>query len=381
MKTQEVAQAINQLGFKLLNQLRQEGGENSTVFISPASISLALTMLLNGAGGDTRSQLAKGLGIAEERLDQTNAVIRELVLDMEQSDPDAKLEIANALFGRLGYNFQPDFIDNNITNFRALVQPLDFACDPDGSLQSINGWCAEKTHGKIPGILDRVDPSAAMYLLNAVYFKGMWAAPFDADYTKDRAFYTLDGGSKMHPTMQDHNNYWQYKEHDTFQHLLLSYGEGRFAMDVLLPSPETSLHSLLASLDSDSFQTRVSQLRSTKGSVRLPKFKLEYSTTLNDALQSLGMGIAFDPTSSDFSNMVPAPDKVAVDEVRHTTFIEVTEECTEAAAVTSIGMSFCTAFGGDELYFNFDANRPFLVAIRDTVSGTLLFLGAIVEPQ
>ncbi len=381
MNKNQLATATNGFGLNVLRSLWAEGGRNQTVFISPTSISTCFSLALNGADGATRDKIASVLGVPAGELDAVNAAVKDLMTELETADPDAKVEIANALFGKLGYKFKQGFIDTNVANLRAEVKELDFAGDPDGSVEAINGWCAEKTHDKIKSIISQIPPSAAMFLLNAVYFKGMWASPFEKDLTAPRTFTKLDGSTVDHPTMQQFVDKVPYLETDTFQAASLEYGKGRFKMYFFLPKDGTTIDALVESLTGDNWEQWMRQFRNRDGQLYVPKFKIEYFSVLNDTLKALGMQVAFDPSEADFSNMVPAPDRVFIDEVRHKTFIEVNEEFTEAAAVTSIGMCFATSIGHFEPPFTLDINKPFVTAIRDSVTGAVLFIGAIVEPK
>lgn len=378
MNKTQLATATNGFGLDVLRSLWAEGGREKTVFISPSSISICFSLALNGANGETREKIAAALGVPAGELDAVNAAIKELMTELEGADPDAKVEIANALFGKLGYKFKQAFIDTNVQNLRAEVKPLDFEGDPDGSLKAINGWCDEKTHGKITSILDEIPPGAAMFLLNAVYFKGMWQTAFEKELTAPRTFTKLDGSTVDHPTMSQFDKY-PYLETEAFQAASLPYGTGRFNMYLFLPKEGTTIDALVESLTGDNWQTWMRQFRNRDGQVYLPKFKIEYFACLNDTLKALGMEVAFDPEAADFSNL--AEDPTFIDEVRHKTFIEVNEEFTEAAAVTSIGMAFATSIGHYDPPFTLDINRPFVTAIRDNKTGAVLFIGAIVEPK
>lgn len=381
MEKTDLAKSTNAFGIEVLRKLWKEAEENKTVFISPASISLALSMVLNGASGETRKAMAKTLGVPADKLDEVNAAVKELIAELSTADDKAKLEVANAIFGKLGYEFKPEFLATNIANFGAEIKPLDFEGDPEGALKAINGWCDQKTHGKIPSILDKIPPGAAMFLLNAVYFKGMWQTKFDEQQTKPRTFTLLDGTTKDHPTMKQVDEY-PYLETDDFQAASLPYGEeGRFSMYFFLPKRGKSVANLVNGLTGEAWERYMHQFDSAPGTVYLPKFKLEYETELNDALKALGMEVAFDEQNADFSNLVPLPDRVLINQVKHKTFIEVNEEFTEAAAVTSVGMVFATSIRMPKPPFVLDLNRPFLTGIRDNWTGAVLFLGAIVEPK
>jgi len=381
MDNKKLARATNTFGINLLRRLAAGEAKDRNVFISPSSIAFALSMTLNGASGETRKAMASALGVGAESLDEVNAANTALIAELRKADPKVRLEIANALFTKAGYPFNPAFLDTNKQHYGAEVSGLDFTGDPDGCLKRINGWCGEHTNHKIEKILDRINPAAAMFLVNAIYFFGPWQEAFPKDATQNRDFRLLDGNKKSHPTMMQFGREYPYLETEDFQAASLPYGDGRLSMCVLLPRETSSLSALLEKLDAESWDRWMSQLQDTEGTVLLPRFKLEFESTLNDVLAQLGMGVAFDRLKADFSGMVPPPDRLCIDEVKHKTFVDVTEEGTEAAAVTSVGMIFCTSIGPAKRTFVLKVNRPFLCAIRDRESGAVLFLGAIVEPK
>lgn len=213
-------------------------------------------------------------------------------------------------------------------------------------------------------------------MINAVYFKGSWTVPFDPTATIDRPFHLLDGTEKQQPMMVQQGQY-RYAETEQFQAVSLPYGNRRFSMYIFLPKPESSLSEFQAALAPENWQTWMTQFAQRSGSIEIPRFTFEYSATLNDALEALGMAVAFSD-DADFSNLSDTP--TAISEVKHKTFIEVNEEGTEAAAVTSVGIRALSARPA-EPPFELRVDRPFFLAIRDDQSGTVLFLGSVVEPE
>jgi len=366
--------ANTRFGFKVFEQLaKPDAGKN--IFISPSSVAFTLAMIYNGASGETQQAMATALelqGMSLPEINQANAALRTM---LASADAKVQLNIANSLWARKGLVFKPEFMKRNQEFYAAEISDLDFAAP--NTLQTINNWVNQKTNGKINKIVDRIPSDAVLYLLNAIYFKGNWATPFDKTKTKDGQFTLLSGAKKKLPLMSQ-NGRFRYFENEKFQAISLPYGAGRMSMYVFLPAKNAKLKNFQAELSAANFESWMSQLRSTEGNFVLPRFKLEYEIVLNNTLKALGMEAAFDPQRANFSAMHarPALANVFIGEVKHKTFVEVNEEGTEAAAVTSGGMQ-ATSFVPP---FKMTVDRPFFCAIRDNQTGTILFMGAIVEP-
>jgi len=368
--------ANTQFGFKFFDKLtKQNAGKN--VFLSPSSVAFLLSMIYNGASGETQQAMAKTLalnGMSLPEINQANAGLRDMLAG---ADPQVQLTIANSLWARKGLAFKPEFIARNRDFYAAEVATLDFAA-PEAPI-AINKWVSQKTNGKIPEIVKSIPSDAILYLINAIYFKGNWAAPFDKAKTKDGQFTLLHGAKKKHPLMSRTGRY-PFFTNDKFQAISLPYSAGRMSMYVFLPNKNSNLNELLASLSAGNWESWMPQFRSQEGNIVLPRFKLEYEVVLNEALQALGMQAAFDPQRANFSEMYATapPAKVFIDEIKHKTFVEVNEEGTEAAAVTSGGMRVTSFMPMPP--FEMIVDRPFFCTIHDNPTGTLLFMGAIFEP-
>lgn len=364
--------ANTHFAFRLFGEVtRHERGKN--IFISPASVALALALAANGARGPTWRAIAGTLGLGDLDLDGLNRANAELLHSFSRLDPHVTLAIANSLWARQGVALEPDFLRRCEEAYHAEVANLDFASGD--SAARINDWVKQHTGGKIERIIDRMGPDAMLFLINAIYFKGGWSRQFDRRLTEDGQFSTLDGAARRHPLMAQHGSY-QYRETAEFQALSLPYGSGRVVMDVFLPAQRSSLSEFCRSLNAADWQRWHAKFAKTEGSLQLPRFKLTYEATLNDTLKALGMDVAFDP-AADFSGMSRS-EKLHIDEVKHKTFVEVNEAGTEAAAVTSVGMMRATFM--PKKTFRMVVDRPFFCAIRDSATGALLFLGAIVDP-
>ncbi|MDZ7289523.1 MAG: serpin family protein [candidate division KSB1 bacterium] len=362
-------------GFKLFDKLIEyDSGKN--IFISPSSVAFALAMIYNGASGETRQAMAKTLewpAMSLQEINQANNMLQSLLTN---PDPQVQLAIANSLWARKGIMFKPEFLKSNQDFYAAEVSDLNFATP--GATATINDWVNRKTNRKINKIVDRINSDAVLFLINAIYFKGKWSVPFDRARTKDGMFTLLHGGKKKHPMMSQSGRY-KYLQSNGFQAISLPYGAERMSMYIFLPDGKSDLKTFSASLNAENWEGWMSQFRSVPGEIVLPRFKVEYEVVLNAALKTLGMEVAFDPRQADFNEMYSASPNmnVYVGEVKHKTFVEVNEEGTEAAAVTS-GQMLATSYTPP---FKMIVDRPFFCAIRDNTTGTVLFMGAIVEPK
>ncbi|HEY9833245.1 MAG TPA: serpin family protein [Stenomitos sp.] len=369
----KLVDANTKFGFKLFQEvLKQDSNKN--VFVSPTSIAIALSMTYNGASGETQQGMAKALelqGISLEDINQANETLKS---SLEKADPDVQLSIANSLWAKQGTPFKPEFIQRNQKFYQAKVTELNFA-SPEAT-KTINGWVKENTRGKIDQIVNQIKPEDVLFLINAVYFKGNWSKQFDKSQTAERPFYLSNGSQKQHPMMSQSGKY-RYYENDSFQAVSLPYGKGRLSLYVFLPKKETNLDSFQQKLSLENWQQWMNQFQMRSGSLQLPRFKFDYDIQLNSALKALGMESAF-KAGANFSNMTSA--SVAIDQVKHKTFVEVNEEGTEAAAATSVGVMLTSAQMPTEP-FQMVVDRPFFCAIRDNQTGTLLFMGSIKEPK
>lgn len=367
-----VVTANTQFGFKLFDEIRKTE-QDKNIFISPLSVSLALAMTLNGAAGETEQAMTNTLqlqGLDAEAINVGYAGLRQTLLT---SDPKVTLTIANSLWARQGMSFKQDFLQRNIRFFGAEISTLDFN-DPSAS-KTINQWVDTNTNGKIQKIVgDRINPNAVLFLINAIYFKGTWQREFDPSRTQEDPFHLANGDVKQVPMMRQQHRYPYYRG-ENFQAISLAYGDGEMSMYIFLPDRESNLNNFLRDLNAERWEHWMSQFHGQDVSLVMPKFKLEYGRTLNDALKVLGMDIAFQGDLANFSRMASAP--LYIENVLHKTFVEVNEEGTEAAAATSIGISI-TSVPPPPIPFTID--RPFFLAIRDNQTKTVLFMGVVVDP-
>ncbi|HEY3137303.1 MAG TPA: serpin family protein [Blastocatellia bacterium] len=368
--------ANTRFGFKLYSEvLKQSAGKN--VFISPASVGLALAMTYNGAVGETKLAMERALEIQGMNHAELNRAYAELRTALESPDPKVELNIANSLWAKQGISFNPDFIQRNRQFYGAEVTTLNFG-DPSAPA-TINSWVSDKTKGKIRNIVDQIDPQSILFLINAIYFKGKWKAEFDKAKTKEDDF-TIGAGQQKRLPMMHQSGTYDYYEGAGFQAVSLPYGAGRVSMYILLPAKGTSLDEFQKKLTSANWDSWMKEFAETKGEIAVPRFKVEYELLLNDALKALGMGIAFDPVRADLSGIAKTQENAYISRVKHKTFAEVNEEGTEAAAATSVEVTLTSAMQPRKT-FRMIVDHPFFCAIRDNKTGTLLFMGWISDPS
>ena len=361
-----VASANTRFGFNLLQDLR-ERDPGGNIFISPLSISIALTMTYNGAVGETERAMAEVLEIDALDLSTINNSNKALRNSLENPDPKVEISIANSIWSRQGVDFNSDFLERNRAFFGAEIASLDFSSPQAGA--TINEWVDTNTNGKIEKIVERIDPQTLLFLINAIYFKGNWQDEFDKSMTRPGTFHLPNGSEKQVQMMRREGEY-PYFHGANFEATSLPYGNGRLGMYIFLPNRTSNLNKFLKDLNAENWEQWISQLQDRRQTMMLPRFKLEYEVRLNDTLEALGMGIAFGG-GADFSGMGPS---LFISEVRHKTFVEVNEEGTEAAAVTAV-------VGVKSLPPVFRVDRPFFFAIYDAETETILFMGTVTEPM
>jgi len=362
----------NSFGFNLFNRIN-DSESNKNVFISPFSVSMAFGMVLNGADGPTLDSLKKVLGHEGISMDDINNSYKNISAVLTNLDTKVVFKNANSIWYMNDFPVLQEFIDDNINFFNADVSALDFSSP--SAVQAINGWVNTKTHTKIPTIIEEIPAEIVMYLINAIYYKGTWTYQFDPQNTQDASFTCADGSTVSCKLMEQEATFAYYSDAG-MQVIDLPYGDRKFSMTVILPSASTSIDQFASALTQDQWNAIAVKLDSAEVVLSLPKFKLEYKKKLNDELKALGMGLAF----SDFADFSRISQKygLKISEVLHKTFVEVNEEGTEAAAVTSIGMELTGTGGPSKPYMRVD--HPFIFAIREHQSGTIIFIGKIVNP-
>jgi serpin B len=369
---EQVIGRSNTFGFDLLKEVdaARDAASPNTI-LSPLSASMALGMALEGADGETFTAMKDALRFQGLSREEINASYRGLLDILLELDPEVELGIANSTWSRQGFPFHTTYFDAVTANFDAEVQELDF--NAPGAKDIINGWVNEKTNGRIAEIIDVINPLDILYLINAVYFKGSWITKFKTADTYPGSFQLESGESVSVPTMSGEEMPIRLGQVGGIQVGELPYGGDAFAMVVVVPPYGVGVDELVAQLDDDTWAQWLESTAKGKFAVRLPKFELEWDGMLKNALAAMGMGPAFVP-EADFSRMTPAAD-AHISAVRQKTYMKVDEEGTVAAAVTSVTVGATSAPLG--LY----VDRPFLLAIRERLTGTVLFLGVVRDPR
>jgi len=362
----------NKFGLDLFNRVAKVDDEN--LMLSPLSANIALSMLLNGSDSNTFLQIRDMLGYNDLTIEQINDVYKSLVSQLLSVDPSVKLAIANAVWAKKDFEVKVPFMESMKNTFDAHIQSLDFSLP--SSLATINKWASDNTFGKIPKVLDEISPDMVMFLMNALYFKGNWSYQFDKNKTQDEIFNLSDGSQVNVPMMHLTADANIYKCED-FKALELYYGRKNFSMIVILPNGSISEFYDKFSMESwnDLSSCFATSAPIKELQISLPKFKFSYEKKLNDALIDMGMKDAFDASTA---NLTGISDKdLYVDFVKQNTFVEVNEAGTEAAAVTTIGIRETSV--GDDTEFN--VNKPFIFAIRERTTNTILFIGKVNNPN
>lgn len=360
----------------LFGQVRTKSGN---LFCSPLSISAALAMTSAGAKGETLTEITKVLHLPESQ-EATHAGFAALMEQLTPSAGQAKYElhIANALWAQQGFPFRPEFLGLTEKQYKAGLRNVDFRRAAD-AVKTINRWIEEQTKDKIKDLLSPSDVSSdtRLVLTNAIYFKGKWKKPFDKKATRDEEFYLSGGSTAKAPLMHQSGNYRHFSG-DGLQAVALPYDGGNLEMLVLLPAEKDGLAKVEGGLTAEKLDGWVKAMRPRNGDVAVPRFKFTAKFELSDALQALGMKRAF-TGDADFSGMSTA-DRLAIDKVIHQAFIDVNEEGSEAAAATAVTVKREAARPRPEERFTFRADHPFLFAIRDAKTESLLFLGRVTDP-
>ncbi|HNW54918.1 MAG TPA: serpin family protein [Bacteroidales bacterium] len=366
----------NAFGFEFFKKVNEISGSNTNMMVSPLSVSMALGMARNGAAGTTLDAMNSTLGFAGMSDEQVNESYQHIIGTFTSLDPKVKMQIANSTWYRNGFEVEPAFISANRQYFNSEVTALDFA-DP-ASVNTINGWVSDKTNKLIPTILDQIPADAVMYLVNAVYFKGQWKYQFETANTAQKPFTLPNGTVVQAPSMNQHATF-QYFKGTGFEAIELPYNQGNFVMSVLLPDAGKSVGDIIPLLSQENWNTWSKQFADRDIQLQLPKFKYAYEEKqMKPILSGMGMGVAFDADQADFTRINPEGG-LYISRVLHKSYIATDEEGTEAAAVTAVEIGVTSA-GPDQVY-HFTVNRPFIYFIQEKSTGTILFIGTVMNPN
>jgi serpin B len=387
--TPELVAGNTAFALDLYAAVRQTADGN--LLVSPYSVSQALAMTYAGAGGETAAQMAETLsfGLPQPALHEAfGALNADLVArgtakdDPEQGQTARALHIANALWGEQTYPFSRSYSAQLTRYYGAGLHESDFVNAPEETRGEINDWVAEQTEDHIQDIVPEgaITPATRLVLANAIYFYGGWQDSFSPGSTSDGDFFLRDGTTATFPFMVQHVHL-PYRRGEGFQVIEFPYAGSGFALTVILPD-EGQFDAVEQGLDAAALNAAIGQLADTDVLVYLPKFKFEFGASLAKTLRAMGMTDAFDPARADFNGMVEGtpPEPLFIGDVLHKAFISVDENGTEAAAATIVGMAGAAAPAPTQPT-EVRIDRPFVFAIRDTQTGTLLFVGRVMNPS
>lgn len=357
-----------------LELYRKLGEKTDNWLVSPFSLQCALGMLSNGANGETHDEILYALGLSQYSQEEVNAYFKKLIEGLHTVNSAITVKTANSVWGNAGVPLKEDFQKMNIENYSAMVSQLDFS-DPS-AVDQINAWCNQTTEGLIPSILEEVNPTATVYLLNSLYFKARWESEFAPEKTQEGDFNTSSGKVVKADFMQT-QRMAAYVENEWFTSTSLSYQNDSYVMRLILPQPEISIDQVLQAL-SESDENLWKNTILADINLKMPRFALENKLDLVSTLQALGMKKAF-TNGADFSSMSDISTYISL--VQQATRLKVDEEGSEGAAVTVIEgylSDLMRPLPEEEVDFFLD--RPFLFQIIESSTGTVLFMGQVGLP-
>lgn len=366
--------------FALYGKLKDDSNapsSKSNLFFSPYSISTALSMTYGGARGQTKEQMAKTLhfNLADQNLHSAFVSLQKQIVN-DDNKRGYQLFLVNSLWGQKGYPILKEFLDSTCNYYGATFNLLDFARETEKSRKTINSWVKEKTKNKIKDIIPSggIDEETVLVLANAVYFKGEWKFEFNVSETKNENF-IVSSDDKVKASMMHIKENFNYYEDANLQMIKLPYKGDEISMLVILPNKIDGLNEIESRFTSDTFNALLLKMQECKVDVSFPKFKIIWGTfSLKSTLKDLGMPDAFEPRKADFSG-IDISKRIWISNIFHKTFIEVDEKGTEASAATSVVLT-----QSSNLAIVFRADHPFIFIIRDNHSGSILFMGRVMNP-
>ena len=361
---------------ELYARLKSAAGD-ANVFFSPYSISTALAMTSAGARGGTETQMVKTFHFEPDPAKRHAAfAAMEADLNAVQKKGQVKLSVANSLWPQKKYPLLQGFLDLTKKYYGASVTPVDFT-EPEPTRQKINTWVEDKTNQKIKDLIPGgvLDANTRLVLVNAIYFKGTWSTPFKAEATKDAPF-RLSSGKTVQAPLMFQKKHFKYGANDGLQVLEMPYAGDDLSMIVLLPKKADGLDALENNLTAANLAKWTQEMGSPDVNVYLPKFKMTCRFSLNGTLRTMGVTDAFDPGKADFSGM-DGGRNLFISAALHKAFVEVNEQGTEAAAATGIAMGLLAL---PVQPIEFRADHPFLFLIREKSTGSILFIGRVMNP-
>ncbi len=366
----QIADRTTDFAFSFFNKIQATQPAQENVFVSPLSVHMALGMLLNGAEGETATQIKEALkaeGISQADL---NEAYQALLNGLPEADPKVELGLANSVWYRNTFQVQDNFLNVLRQSFDARVEGLDFTSPT--AKDKINTWASEQTNGKIKKVIDQIQEQDVLFLLNALYFKGDWKYQFDPEKTSDAPFYLANGQTKTVKMMRIKEKFKSAIK-DNYAAVQLPYANGQYNLTLLIPAQETGVNELIQGFTAQNWNDLQSTMKEAQVTVGLPRFTLDYEIKLNDVLKAMGMTRAF--TDDAQLDKINPNEPLYVSLVKQNTYLGIDEKGTEAAAVTTVGVGV-TSVGPDP----YICDHPFVLLISEKTSNTVLFMGRIMNP-
>lgn len=359
----------NEFAWQLFQTVQKKNDNDSSSVLSPLSVTYLLGMMDAGAAGSTRKEISTVLGFGDD-VTAVNEYCKTMLDGAAGVDPAATVKIANCIDvnSALGFSLLKQYVDDMKHYYNAQIEALDFT--KGGTLDIINKWCKDNTDGMIPSILDELNPSSAMYMLNAIYFKADWTAKFNKKFTRKMDF-TLTNGTTVKRELMHIKALTLYGQDDTCSVLRLPFGSGAYSMYVLMPAEGMTTTDLIQGMTIQDLNKHLDNIFKAEVDILLPKFETSSNTELINTLTDMGITSAFDPHRADFSNMANAG--LCVSQMLQKAKIEVNEDGAKAAAVTISGFLYTSYEPTPRV--DFHVTRPFLYLIREESTQSIFFIG------
>lgn len=378
-KSKKIEDGNNQFAFELYHQI---GKESKNLFFSPYSISTALAMTYSGAGGATATEMGKVMGFLTDQTKNDEAFKSLIEKINSRNNNDLKIKIANRLFGEQTFKFNESFLDRIEENYGAPLEKVNFK-DKEASRKKINTWVEDQTNQKIKELIKKnvLPDSTKLVLVNAIYFYGDWANQFDSSFTQKKKFFVTSEKSIEHKMMYQ-KTYFSYMQNESFQAIRMPYKNNQIYMEVYLPLQKNGIEDLEKKLNYTNYKEWENSFGTQEVMVTFPKYKMTCDFSLGDQLQEMGMKTAFSDEADFFEMVQKKNDGLKISKVIHKAFIDVSEKGTEAAAATAVIMVRIesTSYHEREMPKVFNADHPFIFMIKDRETGSILFMGKVMNP-
>lgn len=360
----------NDFSFQMWDAAASAKASGENLFISPFSISMALSMVANGASDELKQDFSALLGIGD--VSETNLAYQLLMERLPNMDKKITMNIANSVWYREEMRVKPQAIQDLRSYYNAEIKGADFS-NP-ATVNSINNWVSQATQGKIPSIIEEIRPEHVMFLINALYFKANWTIPFKEENTAPRSFMLVDGREVQVPMMKNTEAKYLYRGTSQFDLVDIPYGNKQYRMTVVMPAASSEFQGFLSGWNPAVLREHLALANEVGYDLYFPKLKMQTELELGGLLKEMGLAAAFDTSKGGFPNFFDEDGDFIITDVKHKAFLEVDEKGTEAAAATSVGV------GVTSLPPSVWLNKPFYFIIREQHTDAILFMGRCMNP-